>query len=65
MCARLLVVKQKDALVWDANTSYFFEWKKVISFFVDETRSLMSETLALFKFSLLSTSDNFDRRAKL
>ena len=36
------VVKQNEALVFFATSLYFFEWKKVKSFLVDEARSLIS-----------------------
>ena len=40
--SKFLVVRQYEALVFFAKSAYLFEWKKVISFFWDEFRSLIS-----------------------
>ena len=56
---KLIVVMQYDAFVFDANNSYFFEWKKLISDFVELDKSLMSEIVSLEKFSKLFIWDNF------
>ena len=49
------VVKQKDAFVFFAISLYFFEWKKVISFSVEEDRSLIS-LISLSFLRLLTSS---------
>ena len=47
------VVKQKDALVLFAMCLYFFEWKKVKFFSVEEKRSFISViVLSLSKLSI-------------
>ena len=53
------VVIQKEALVSDAITSYFFEWKKLISFFEAVAKSFMSFILNFLKLSEFFISANF------
>ena len=55
-----LVVIQNDALVLEANSEYFFEWKKVISFLVAVLRSFTSKILNLSKIFLVLMLDNFN-----
>ena len=44
LCFKELVVIQNDALVFFANSVYFFEWKKVISPSIALTKSFISKT---------------------
>ena len=50
---------QKEALVFNASSSYFFEWKNVMLSSVAVERSLISEILDFRKFSLFLIPDNF------
>ena len=58
ICAKDLVVMQNEALVLEANVSYFLEWKKVISSLFASLRSLIFDTLDWVK-SLFSIFKDF------